>query len=53
MTTTNKAGIVQLILAIDLGKYNSMACDYRAATGQAAFRRVGKQRVPCLNEMTR
>ena len=37
MTTTTKAGIARRVLAIDLGKYKSVACDYPATTGSMHF----------------
>jgi len=33
MTTTTSAATVRRILAISLGKYKSVECDYPAATG--------------------
>ena len=37
MTTTMLTAPVERILAIDLGKYKSVACDYHAASGEVAF----------------
>src|SRR4051812_45235650 len=37
MTIPTKAATAERILAIDLGKYKSVASDYRAATGEIAF----------------
>ena len=36
--TTTVAAIATTILAIDLGKYKSVACEYVAATGEVVFR---------------
>ena len=38
--TTTVAAIATTILAIDLGKYKSVACEYVAATGEVVFRAI-------------
>ena len=38
--TTTVAATATTILAIDLGKYKSVACEYVAATGEVAFRAI-------------
>ena len=45
MTTANNAATAGRILAIDLGKYKSVACDYRTADGEVAFTTIDTTRV--------
>src|SRR5262245_15772432 len=45
MTTVTKAKIDKRILAIDLGKYKSVACDYEANSGEVAFTTIDTTRI--------
>jgi transposase len=45
MTTTIKTATAERILAIDLGKYKSVACDYQARSGEVAFTTIDTTRL--------
>lgn len=45
MTTMSTATTVERILAIDLGKYKSVTCDYHASSGEVAFSTIDTSRI--------
>lgn len=53
MTTTIGTATAERILAIDLGKYKSVACNYHANSGEVAFTTVNSTRVELHKLLTK